>query len=191
MEVVERLWQETGHVNAVGTGQAQAGIQFAVHEGVFHQGLAVVEGAVYLKGCDIAAQGSELLLLYLTHLAFGVEHIDADALHAQETVGYSAARIARRSHKNVDLASALSADEVPQKASHKASTHILEGKRGPVEEFERVDTAGDRHKRYIETERVTHQFVQRILRDVIAKESIGHTAGDVRQTETVDAVVEV
>ena len=64
-------------------------VELLIHERRFHQCLAVVEYAIYLEGCDVLAEGSELALLNLAHLALRIEHVNMDAVNAEETVGYS------------------------------------------------------------------------------------------------------
>ena len=86
VEIIEGLRQKASHVDGVGARQLHVGIQFLVHEGSLYQRLAIIKSAVYFEGSDVLSQGGELLLLYFTHLAFGVEHIDVDTLHTQETV---------------------------------------------------------------------------------------------------------
>ena len=40
-------------------------VELLIHERRLHQCLAVVEYAIYLEGCDVLAEGSELALLNL------------------------------------------------------------------------------------------------------------------------------
>ena len=79
------------------------GIELSIHEGALDEALAVVEHAIHLKGGDILPQRGELALLYGAYLTFGVEHIDMDALHAEKAVGHGRTRIARGSHKHINL----------------------------------------------------------------------------------------
>ena len=101
-EVVEGLGQEAGYVDGVSAGELHVSIQVGIHEGRFDQALAIVEGAVNLKGGDVLSQGGELLLLDKAYLAFGVEYIDVDAGYAQEAVGYGTACVAGGGDEDVD-----------------------------------------------------------------------------------------
>ena len=165
-------------------------LALVVEEGLLHQGLAVVEHAVDLDGGDVLAEGGELALLYLAHLAFGVEHVDVYALHAEETVGYGRAGVAAGGHEHVHPLLLLLADEVLQQAGHEACAHVLEGQGGAVEEFERVDVLVDLHYRTVEREGVADDAPQVVGGYVLAEERIGHGAGDVVEREPVDVVVE-
>ena len=117
------------------------GIELSIHEGALDEALAVVEHAIHLKGGDILPQRGELALLYGAYLTFGVEHIDMDALHAEKAVGHGRTRIARGSHKHINLflltvVCCLLAIEIPQQTGHETSTHILEGQRRAMIELE-------------------------------------------------------
>ena len=94
VEIVEGLRQETSHVDRIGRGEAHLLGQFAIHEGLLHHGLAVVEHTVDLQGRDILAQSRKLALLNRTYLALRIEHIDVDAGDTEEAIGYGTARIA-------------------------------------------------------------------------------------------------
>ena len=191
VEVVEGLRQEAGHVDGVGAGEHEAGVQLAVHEGGLDQGLAVVEGAVHLEGGDVAPQRGELLLLDVAHLAFGIEHVHMDAFHAKEAVGHRAARVAGRGHEDVHLPAAVfAADKVAQQACHEACTHILEGQRGAVEEFERADAVRHAHQGDVEVQRVVHDVAQGVGGDVLTEEGVGHVGGHFRQGHVADAAEE-
>ena len=115
-------------------------VELLVHEGALHQPLAVVEDAVDLDSRDVAPQRGELALLDGRHLALGIEHVDVDAIDAEEAVGHGRPRVAAGGYEHVDLlVSALLADEVLQQARHEAGADVLEGQRGTVEELQRID----------------------------------------------------
>ena len=78
-------------------------IELSVHEGVLHEGLTIVEHTIDLNGRDVLAQRGELALLNGRDLTLRIEHIDMDAIDAEETVGYSRARISRGGHEDVHL----------------------------------------------------------------------------------------
>ena len=63
VEVVECLWQETGHVDRVGRCQFHVLVQLRIHEGVLDQCLTIVEDTVHLNGGDVFAECCELTLL--------------------------------------------------------------------------------------------------------------------------------
>ena len=55
MDVVEDLRKKTADIDGVGRGEANLSPELLVRECVFHQPLAIVEGAVDFEGADVAA----------------------------------------------------------------------------------------------------------------------------------------
>ena len=53
IKVIERLRQETRHVDGIGAGQLQVLVEFPVHKSGFNQSLAIVERTIDLNGRDI------------------------------------------------------------------------------------------------------------------------------------------
>ena len=102
--IVERLRQQAGQVDRIGRRQRHGFVQFAVQEGLLHHALAIVECAFDFKRRHIAAQRGELFLLNGAHATLRVQHEHLDARHVVESVGYGAARIARRRHQHIDFA---------------------------------------------------------------------------------------
>ena len=147
VEVVERLRKEAGHVDGVGRRELHVLIQFLIHKGRLYQCLAVVEHTVYLDSRDVLAQCGELALLNGTDLALRIEHINVDAVNAEEAVGYGRTRVATGSHEYVhrfvccDVIATYRTvtQEVLQQTGHKAGTDVLEGEGGAVEELQRID----------------------------------------------------
>ena len=137
VEIIESLRQESGHVDAVGAGQAHVLIELLVEESLLHQSLTVVEHTVYFDGGDVVAQRGELTLLDAAHLPLGIEHVDIDTVYTKKTIGNSRSRIATRGHENVYCA--FAADEMAEHAGHETGADILESQRGTMEEFERID----------------------------------------------------
>ena len=119
-------------------------IQLFVHKGRLHQRLTVVEHAVHLDGGDVLAQRRELALLNRAYLALRIEHIDVDAVNAEEAVGNGRTRVATGSHEDVYRSLSfflfpLSSDKVLQQTRHKACADILEGEGGTMEELQGID----------------------------------------------------
>ena len=78
-------------------------VQFSIHEGILDQCLTVIENTINLNGGDVLSKCGELALLNGADFAFGVEHIDVDALNTEGTVGNCATCVARSSHEDVDF----------------------------------------------------------------------------------------
>ena len=131
-----------------------------------------------------------------------------DAVDAEKAVGNSRARVAASGHENVDqtilsvlsilnvliilriLITLIILSKVAQQARHEAGTDILEGQRGTVEEFQRVDIVLHLDDRTVERQRVVHQFFQRVEVDVLAEEGAGHVVGDVAERHVLNVVEE-
>ena len=64
-----------------------------------------------------------------------------------------------------------------QEPRHEASAHILEGKRGAMEEFERVDVRLDLDNRRVEREGVVDDASEVVGRNILAEERVGHAVG--------------
>ena len=170
-------------------------VQFFIHEGSLHQGLAVIKDTVHLNRCDVLAQRGELAFLNGADLALGIEHIHVDALDAQETVGHRRARVAAGGHEHVDRrvgrgSPATISQEVLQQAGHKPSTYILEGQGGAVEQFQRVDVLLHLHDGTVELQRVVYQILQTVQVNVFAEEGAGYVVGDVLETHRRHVVEE-
>ena len=166
-------------------------VQLFIHEGRLDQRLAVVEDTVDLNGCDVLAQCGKLALLNGADLALGVEHIDMDALHAEETVGYGRTCIAAGGYQHVDLLFlSLSLNKVLEQASHEACTDILEGEGRTVEELQGIDVVLYLDDRAVEGQRVEDQVLQRIFIDILAKEVAGHVIGNVLERHALHVVEE-
>ncbi len=56
-------------------------VELLIHVRRLHQFLAVVEYPIYLEGCDVLAEGSELALQKLAHLALRIEHVNMEAVN--------------------------------------------------------------------------------------------------------------
>ena len=166
-------------------------VQLIVHEGRLHQGLTVVEHAVHLDGGDVLAQRRELALLDGAHLTLGVEHIDVDAVDAQEAVGNSRACVAAGSHQHVHLLpGTLLADEVLQQTGHEAGANVLERQRGAVEQLKGVDAVCYLRYGAVERQRVENDVLQGILVNILAKEGAGHVVGNVLELHVLNVVEE-
>ena len=166
-------------------------VQLVVHEGRLDQPLAVVEDAIDLDGGDVLSEGGELALLNGADLALGVEHVDVDAVDAEEAVGHGRAGVARCGHEHVDLlAAAFHAYEVLQQSGHEPCADVLEGERRSVEELERVDVVGDGYDGAVEAERVVDDVLQGVEVDVVAEEGACHVVGDVAERHLVNVVEE-
>ena len=153
-------------------------MEVGLHEGALDQRLTVIKHAVHLQCGDVAAQGGELALLDGAHLAFGIEHIHMYALYAQESVGYGRTRVAAGGHQHVHQSAVVGLVAViAQQAGHKACAHVLECQGGAMEELEAVDAVGHAYGRHVERERVAHDLLQRVGRDVFAEEGLGHARG--------------
>ncbi len=79
VDVVETLRDEAREVDRVCRGQVEAFGEFAIQEGGFDEGLAVVERTFDFKGGDVAAERGELLFLEAGDLALRIEDDDAGA----------------------------------------------------------------------------------------------------------------
>ena len=77
-------------------------VQFLVHEGRLYQRLTIVEDTIYLDSGNVLPQCGKLALLDGRNLTFGIEHINVDALYAQESVGHCATCVAAGSYEHVD-----------------------------------------------------------------------------------------
>ena len=135
-------------------------VELPVHECRLHQCLAVIEHAIHLEGCDVLTQGSELALLNLADLALRIEHVDVDAVNAEETVGNSRTGIARCSYEHIHLFLALLTHEVLQETCHEACTHILEGEGRTMEQLERVDVRLYLNYRAVESQGIIYNLLQ-------------------------------
>ena len=135
-------------------------VELLIHERRLYQRLAVVEHAVYLEGCDVLAEGSELALLNLAHLALRIEHVDMDSVNAEETVGNSRTGIARCSYEHIYLFLAFLTYEVLQETGHEARTHILEGEGRTMEQLERVDVWLYLNYRAVECQGIIYNLLQ-------------------------------
>ena len=165
-------------------------VQVCVHEGALHQGLAVVEHAVHLDGRDVLAQRGELALLNRADLAFGIQHVDMHALHAQEAVGHGAAGVARGGHQHIHQALTLAAAEVAQHACHETGAHILECQGGSVEEFQTEDVLFDFNQRDGEAKGLVHDALQGGGFHVLAEEGGGHVQTYLLKTHVLHVVEE-
>ena len=184
------------------------GIKFLVHEGRLHESLTVVEDAIDLHGSDVLTEGRKLALLNGRHLALGIEDIDMDAVHAEETIGHGGAGVARGGYEDVDgrptpapsrqggvrlratlersKALALTGERgegPPQQPRHKPSADILEGKCGAMEEFEGIDVVLNLHDGTVEGEGVIDNAAQVVSGDILAEEGICHAVGDLLEGE--------
>ena len=177
IEIIKALRQETCHIDAVGTGKTHVSREFGIHECALHKGLTVIKHAIHLQGCDVLAQCGKLTFLYGAHLTLGIQYIYMYAGHAQESVCYCRTCITRRGHKYIDqFVTATATDEMPQQTRHEACPYILESQGWAMEKFKRINTRSHLHQRYIETESVTYEGMQLLLRHIFSKETVGHLA---------------
>ena len=199
IEIIECLRQETGHIDAVGWGQLHVLVQFLIHKSRLHQRLTIVKDTIHLNSGNVLAQGGKLALLNGRDFSFGVEHIDVDALYAQETVGYGTSRVAACSHKDVDRPVCwsvtskrwtTSAQEITQQTCHKPGTYILEGKRRTVEQFQRVDIFCHFHHRTVEWQGVIDNVLQGVFVHIFSEEIAGYVIGNILELHILDVVEE-
>ena len=188
VEVVECLRQEAGYVDRIGRSQPETFVQFPIEESAFDQPLAVVERAVDLKGRNVPAERRKLFFLDLADLAFRVEHHDVDALHAEETVGYGAAGIARRGDQH-GHPTVVATDKVGQHSGHETGSDVFECQSRPVKQFERINSRFDPDDRRFETQRIADDLSQRFMLDVVSEKRLRYTAGDLVERHGCDSVV--
>ena len=175
VEVIEGLRQEAGDVDAVGRCQPQGAAQIRVQEGGLDQGLAVVETAVDLQRGNVLPQGRELRLLDRAHAAPGIQDENVRAGDAQEAVGDGAPGVTGRGDEDIDISLV---GEMPEETGHEPSTDILEGERGPMEEFQGIDPFFHRHGRAVESEGFRDDAVQFHAGNVLAEECGRHFLPD-------------
>ena len=181
VEIVEGLRKEAGDIDAVGRCQTQRGAQVVIQERGLDQGLAVVEAAIDLQGCDVLPQGGELALLDRTDAALGIEDEDVRAGNAQEAVRDGAAGVAGRGDEDIDLALILR--EMPQETGHEARTDVLESEGRPMEEFQGVNPLLHRNRRAVEGKRFRDDPVQLGAGNILPEESARHLLRDLHEGE--------
>ena len=147
VEVVERLRQEAGDIDAVGRCQPQGGAEVVIQESGLDQGLAVVEAAIDLQGGDVPPQGGELALLDGAYAALGIEDENMRAGNAQEAVRDGAAGVAGRGDEHIDIPLLR---EMPEETGHEPGADILESEGRSMEEFQGVNPLLHLHGRTVE-----------------------------------------
>ena len=132
------------------------------------QRLAVVEAAVDLQGGDVLPQGRELRLLHPAHASSGIQYENVRAGDAQEAVRDGAAGVSGRGDEDIDIPRV---GEMPEEPGHETGADVLEGERGPMEEFQGVDVLFHLHGRAVEGKGFRDDPVQFRARNVLAEES--------------------
>ena len=164
-------------------------VQLSVHKGVLHEGLTVVEHAIYLDGSDVIAQCGELALLNRTDLSLRIEHVNMDSIDTQEAVGNGRSRVARGGHEHIHLLTfVLLLNEILQESRHESGAHILEGEGRTVEQFEGIDIVLDLHHRTVERQGVVDDLLERLGIDVLAKEGVSYRIGYLLECLGLDGV---
>ena len=162
------------------------GVNLFIDEGGLHQTLAIVESAIDFDGSDILAKSGKLTLLDGTDLTLGIEHIDVDALHSQETVGHSRTRVAGSGNEDIDDPSPSlprGRGEILQQTGHEAGTDVLESEGGTMEEFKAIDAFLDLHQWTVEGEGFGDDSSEVVGRDILAKETVCHSIGYLMEGE--------
>ena len=191
IEIVECLRQEAGYIDRVGRSQLHVLVQLLVHERRLNQSLAVVENAIYLKGCDVLTEGSELALLNLANLSLWIKHVNVDSLYTEETIGNGRTRITRCCYENVDFLFTFLTNEVLEQASHETGTYILEGECRTMEQLQGVDIWFNLYNRAVECQGIIYNLLQRICIYILAKEGISYLVCNLLEAQLLDMVEEV
>ena len=168
VEIVERLRQEAGDVDAVGRCQPQGVAQVGIEESGLDQRLAVVEAAIDLQGGDVLPQGCELRLLHPAHASPGVQDEDVRAGNAQKAVRDGAPGVTGGGDEDIDIPLV---GKMPQEPRHETGADVLERERRPMEEFQGVNPFFHRHGRAVESEGFRDDAVQLRAGNVLAEES--------------------
>ena len=166
-------------------------VQLLVHERRLNQSLAVVENAIYLKGCDVLTEGSELALLNLANLALWIKHVNVDSLYTEETIGNSRTRITRCCYEHVDLLFTFLSNEVLEQASHETGTYILEGESRTMEQLQGVDIWLYLYNRAVECQGIIYDLLQRICIYILTEEGISYLVCNLLEAQLLDMVEEV
>ena len=191
IEIVECLRQEAGYIDRVGRSQLHVLVQLLVHERRLNQRLAVIEDAIYLKGCDVLTEGSELALLNLAHLALWIKHVNVDSLYTEETIGNSRTSIARCCYEYVDLLFTFLTNEVLEQASHETGTYIFESESRTMEQLQGVDNWLYLYNRSVECQGIIYYLLQRICIYILAEEGVSYLISNFLGAQLLDIVEEV
>ena len=166
-------------------------IQLLIHESRFYQCLTVVECSVHFERGNILSQCSELFFLYLTDFSFRIEHIHMNTFHPQKAVSNSASRITGSSYQHIDILLSFFFNEVPQQTCHETTAYIFERQSGTMEKFEGINILRYLYQRYIKTQSIIYNLLQRFCRNVFSKESIGHTIRYLLKRQRINRIVKL
>ena len=151
VRIVDHLGHQATHVDGVGTGErhaapCQAPGDLTIGKDALDLGLAVVKGAIDAAHGDVGAGlRGHLEMLDLGHLALGIEHRDARALHARKACERRLAGVAGGGGDDHDVPAALRACHGHQTGQH-LECHVLEGAGGAMVELKEpiVSQGGER-----------------------------------------------
>jgi hypothetical protein len=124
--------------------------ELVVGERLFHQPLAVVEGAADRDGLHVVAHRGHLRLLDVADLARRIQDQHARVRHPVERLRHRTARIARGRDEDGQR---RPVGEVVQQTRLRARSDVLERQRRPMEELEGPNSIGHLHERHREVER--------------------------------------
>ena len=133
--VVDRLRQQAADVDAVGRGQLEPRAQLRIRESLFHQPLAIVEGALHRQRADVVAPAGELLFLARRHQSLRVEHHHARPGPPMEGGGDRTPGITGGGHQDRQRPGRI-VWLARQAGRQEARAEVLERGRRPVEQLE-------------------------------------------------------
>ena len=164
-EVVTDLRQQAADVDGVSRVETQRRLQLFIVKRLLHQRLAGIKVAINRHGFNIAAEGTEQLLLQRTDLAARIEDHYLDVRQAVESMRHRRPGVARGRGEDGDR---LIACDVGQHLRHKAAAEILERQRRAMEQLQTADIFLNLAYRRRKRKRRAHPLLQDILRDLIA-----------------------
>ena len=190
MNVVETLRHEAREVDRVGRGEVEVLGEFAIEEGGFHQGLAIVEGAIDFERGDVTAERGELFFLKAGDFTLWVEDHHAGARNVVKRRSNGATGIAGSRDQNSEHACVV-AGEPCHEAGHEACAEVLEGEGGAVEKFEDMIAGAEGYDRRVEADCAIDDFAQRVLRHIFAEEGLGDGEADFLKAHRAPARPEI
>ena len=164
-EVVADLRQQAADVDGVSRVEPQRGLQLFIVKRLLHQRLAGIKVAINRHGFNVAAEGTEQLLLQRADLTARIEDHDLNVRQTVEGMRHRRPGVAGGCGENGDR---LIAGDMGQHLRHKAAAKIFKRQRRAVEQLQAADIVLNlaywRRKR----KRCAHPLLQDILRDLIA-----------------------
>ena len=148
--------------------------QCCIRERRLHKSLAIIERAVDAVGCDVVAEGAQLVGLSRRDPVVGIEHDHADAGAPMERGGDGCTRIARsRDQHGVRL---IRCEQSCQAARQEAGAEVFEGGSRPPEQFQQARVFAQPCDRSINRQALSHDFAK-VWRELVTGEERRHGVG--------------